>query len=138
MILENPAADRRAGTDAREDEGLQSRVSLTRERHRHMRTDSRFIVALLALGLSACAGNPVRLAHDTKVLGSAEFLQDRTDCKLFANATAPVTGATEFGAERDQQEWVRAYYQCMEEKGWYPVDRDGNRVDYICNYFDCF
>lgn len=103
-----------------------------------MRTDRRFLVALLALGLSACADNPVRFAHDTKVLGSAEFLRDRSDCKLSANALAPVTGTTEYGPQRNRDEWIRGYYQCMEEKGWYPVDRDGNRVDYICNYFDCF
>ena len=93
---------------------------------------------LLALALAACGANPVHFHHDSKALGSPEFLQDRTDCKLFANASAPVTGATTFGARRDRDEWVRAYYQCMEEKGWYVVDQDGNRVDYICNYFDCF
>lgn len=94
--------------------------------------------ALLALGLAACAADPVYFRHDTKILGSAEFLQDRTDCKVFANATAPVTGTVEYGPRRNQDEWNRAYYQCMTGKGWYPVDRDGNRVDYICNYFDCF
>jgi hypothetical protein len=94
--------------------------------------------ALIALGLCACAASPIRFAHDSKTLGSPEFLQDRTDCKLYANAVAPITGQTELGAQRNQDEWVRAYYQCMEEKGWYPVDRRGNRVDYICNYFDCF
>lgn len=96
------------------------------------------ITILLALGLAACGAKTIQFHHDTKLLGSAEFLQDRTDCKLYANAAAPVTGQTEFGAQRNQDEWVRAYYQCMEEKGWYPVDRDGNRVDYICNYFDCY
>jgi hypothetical protein len=45
---------------------------------------------------------------------------------------------TQHGPQRNEEEWVRAYYHCMEEKGWYPVDRDGRRVDYICNYFDCF
>jgi hypothetical protein len=103
-----------------------------------MRMRPSVIPALFALGLGACAANPVYFTHDSKILGSAEFLRDRTDCKLLANATAPVTGTTVFGAERNQEEWVRAYYQCMEEKGWYPVDREGNRVDYICNYFDCF
>ncbi len=98
----------------------------------------RITAAFLALGLAACAGEPIRLHHDFKTLGSPGFLQDRSDCKLYANATAPVTGLTERGPQRDQDEWLRAYYQCMEEKGWYPVDADGNRVDYRCNYFDCF
>lgn len=97
------------------------------------------LAALTAvLALAACTAGPVRFAHDSKTLGSPEFLQDRSDCKLLANATAPVTGTSEYGPQRNQNEWVRSYYRCMEDKGWHPVDRDGRRVDYTCNYFDCF
>ncbi|MCC6302306.1 MAG: hypothetical protein IT489_05840 [Gammaproteobacteria bacterium] len=103
-----------------------------------MSTGRRIIAVSLALALAACAGKAIRFHHDSKTLGSPEFLRDRTDCKLYANATAPVTGPAVPGPPRNQDEWVRAYYQCMEEKGWYPVDENGERVDYLCNYFDCF
>lgn len=105
-----------------------------------------FLLIVTVVTVNGCA-NPLYLQHQTKSLESQEYFKDRTECKAYANSSAPVTysaskdsaGNSQLRSGRDKEEWTVTYYECMRGKGWYAVDEKGNRIDYKwCDYIDCF
>jgi len=103
-------------------------------------------VSISVVSVSGCS-TPLHLRHDTKASDSPQYFADRTECNAYANSSATATDSTEYDfngnftlyAARDKEEWTKAYYKCMRGKGWYAVDKHGNRLDYRrCNYPVCF
>jgi len=85
------------------------------------------VVVIGAAGLVACS-NTQFLKHDKKEIDSPEYRVDVSECKLYADSAAPFVIVPGHGSERNLDEWTRYYYGCMIDKGWYVVDKNGNRI----------
>ena len=106
----------------------------------------RFLVVSISVVLVCGCSTPLHLRHDTKAVDSPEYVTDRTECKTYANSSATATDSSAYDfngnstlyAVRDEEAWTNAYYKCMRGKGWYAVDKHGNRLDYRrCDYPVC-
>lgn len=96
------------------------------------------ILCIAVLILSGCS-KPLYLRHDNKPLDSQEYFSDKTECKLYANSAAPIVYRSGFEPGRDGETWTMTYYECMRGKGWYAVDKSGNKIEYKwCDQIDCF
>ena len=104
------------------------------------------VVPITVVLVSACS-TPLHLRNDTKSADSPEYFSDRTECKAYANSFVTATNSSEddfngnstLYAVRDKEEWTKTYLKCMSGKGWYAVDKNGNRIDYRrCDYPVCF
>ena len=89
--------------------------------------------------VTGCMSNPLYLKHDSKGNDSQEYFSNKTKCKLYANSSAPVVYRSDGRSGRDGRAWTNTYYDCMRGKGWYAVDKNGNKIKYKwCDQFDCF
>lgn len=84
--------------------------------------------ALIAAALTACSASQVHLRHESKVVGSAEYEEDVSACRIYANSAAPMIVTSGHGPQRNIDDWTRHFYSCMRDKGWEAVDDTGKSL----------
>ena len=79
--------------------------------------------------LYGCA-NPLYISHSKIAINSETYFKDKTECKYYANTA---------GSTTDPEYWTMTFYECMKGRGYYAVDKNGNKINYKwCDSFDCF
>jgi hypothetical protein len=84
--------------------------------------------AMLVAALAACSTSQVHLRHESKVVGSAEYEEDVSACRIYANSAAPMIVTSGHGPQRNIDDWTRHFYSCMRDKGWEAVDDAGKSL----------
>ena len=87
------------------------------------------LLLLTPIIISGCA-NPLYLSHTTTSMDSQQYYKDKTECKYYADATGPTSS---------QEYWTTTLYECMKGKGYFAVNKKGDKIEYKwCDSFDCF